>query len=501
MNGMAWNSARARWLLVATVVASGMGFLDGSVVGVALPTIGRELNASITGLQWIQNGYMLTLASLILVSGSLSDRFGLRRIFLIGTVGFAAASALCALATSVDILIAARVLQGIGAALLTPCSLALLEAEFVGPDRDKAIGAWSGFAGVFNALGPFLGGWLVDAGDWRYIFLINLPLALLIVAVMRWRVPPFHRELVDRVNRLDWVGASLTVIGLGGATYALTSLGTAGPGAPGVLIPGVVGVAALVLFARTVRRGAYPLIPRVLFRSQQFVAANLTTVGVYAALGITFFLLVMQLQLVLGYSALQAGAATLPITVLMLLLSARSGALAARIGPRWQMSIGPLLMAIGLLLMRRVEAGVDYFSGIFPSVVVVGLGLAATVAPLTSTALAAGGSDNAGVASGVNNAVSRAAQLAAVAAIPALVGIGGKNYLDPVKFSAAFAAALYIAAALAMISGVIAWLLVPDRAQCGQGATPKYLCGADSAPLRQAGDRASVSSSRRNRRR
>jgi len=491
MNGMVWNSAPARWLLMATVAASGMGFLDGSVVGVALPTIGRELNASIADLQWIQNGYMLTLASLILVSGSLSDRFGLRRIFLIGTVGFAAASALCALAVSVEVLIAARVLQGIGAAVLTPCSLALLEAEFDGADRDKAIGAWSGLAGVFNAVGPFLGGWLVDAGDWRYIFLINIPLAALIFAVMHWRVPALHDVVRGGAQRLDWFGALLTVVGLGGATYALTALGGAGIGAPGVFIPGLIGVAALALFARTIWRGTHPLIPRVLFRSQQFVAANLTTVGVYAALGITFFLLVMQLQLVVGYSALRAGAATLPITVLMLLLSARSGALAARIGPRWQMSVGPLLMAMGLLLMRRIGAGSDYLTVIFPAVTVLGLGLAATVAPLTSTALVAGGSDNAGVASGVNNAVSRAAQLAAVAAIPPLVGIGGKNYRDPVQFSAAFDSALYIAAGLAALSAVLAWWLVPGRARCDRGTAPKYLCGADSAPLQQVSEKPS----------
>lgn len=495
MNGMTWNSPQARWLLIATVTASGMGFLDGSVVGVALPTIGRELNAGISGLQWIQNGYMLTLASLILVSGSLSDRLGLRRIFLLGTIGFAIASALCAAADSVGVLITARVLQGIGAALLTPCSLALVEAEFSGADRDRAIGAWSGLTGIFNAIGPFLGGWLVDAGNWRYIFLINIPLAMLVIVIMHWRIPALGNRRGGK-RPLDLAGATLTVVGLAGITYALTALGTAGIQAPAVFVPGLIGIVALVLFAYTIRRGAQPLIPRVLFRSRQFAAANLTTVGVYAALGITFFLLVMQLQLVLGYSALQAGVATLPITLLMLLLSARSGALSARIGPRWQMSIGPLLMAIGLLLMRRIETGADYFTDIFPAVVIVGLGLASTVAPLTATALVAGGTDNAGIASGVNNAVSRAAQLAAVAAIPALVGIGGRNYLDPAHFSAAFGAALYIAAALAAVSGVIAWLLVPGKLQAERNTTPRYLCGADSAPLQSCDARAAGSSPR-----
>ncbi len=489
MNGIKWGSAQARWVLLATVTGSGMGFLDGSVVGVALPAIGRDLDAEVSGLQWILNGYMLALASLILISGSLGDRIGRRRVFLIGTVWFAAASVLCAFAPSVGVLVAARVLQGIGAALLTPGSLALLESEFAEEDRGKAIGAWSGLTGVSNAIGPFLGGWLVNSDGWRYIFLINVPLAILVVAVTLRHVPESRQVAPGAAKDLDWGAAALTVIALGGITYALTAVGDAGIASPAVLVSGGLGVVALVLFVRSLRRSSHPMIPPALFRSPLFVAANLVTAGVYAALGTTFFLLVVQLQQVLGYSALQAGAAMLPITLLMLALSAWSGDLAQRIGPRLQMGFGPLVMALGLLFMLRVDAGAGYLTDVLPAIVVLGLGLAATVAPLTSTAMGAAGPDDAGAASGVNNAVSRAAQLAAVAAIPALVGINGRAYLDPERFSAGFHTAMLIAAATAAAAGVIALLLIRRPAPGAASREPpqagsNYACGLDSAPMR-----------------
>ncbi|PSK96268.1 EmrB/QacA subfamily drug resistance transporter [Murinocardiopsis flavida] len=487
MSGIRWGSAQARWVLLATVTGSGMGFLDGSVVGVALPAIGRELHAEVSGLQWILNGYMLALASLILISGSLGDRIGRRRVFLIGTVWFAVASLACAAAPTVELLVAARVLQGVGAALLTPGSLALLEAEFAEEDRGRAIGAWSGLTGVANAIGPFVGGWLVDAGDWRFIFLLNIPLAVIVVVVAVRHVPESRDAGAGSARDLDWTAAALTVVGLGGTTYALTAAGEAGVTAPSVLVAAGLGVLALLLFGWSLRRSSRPLIPPRLFASRLFVAANLVTIGVYAGLGIMFFLLVVQLQQVLDYSAVQAGAATLPITLLMLTLSARSGDLARRFGPRAQMSIGPLAMACGLLLMLRIGPGAGYLTEVLPAVLVLGLGLAATVAPLTATALGAAGPADAGTASGVNNAISRAAQLTAVAAIPAAVGINGTSYLDPVRFSAGFHSAMLVAAAIAAVSGAVAFLLIRRPAApppCGSD----YVCGLDSAPLRAAAE-------------
>ncbi|MGI5122525.1 MFS transporter [Marinactinospora thermotolerans] len=485
MGTITWGSARARWVLLATVVGSGMGFLDGSVVGVALPAIGRDLDASMAGLQWVLNGYTLTLAALILISGSLGDRVGRRRVFLIGTVGFALASVLCALAPTIETLIAARVAQGVGAALLTPNSLALLEAEFTEDDSGRAIGAWSGLTGVANAAGPFLGGWLVDIGDWRLIFLINVPLAALVVAVGLRHLPESRPE-EGGGRRLDWTGATLTVVSLGALTYALTVAGEVGVSSWRFLVPAGTGVLVVLLFARSLRRSRHPLIPPRLFADRVFVAANLVTLGVYAALGVTFFLLVIQLQQVLGYSAVQAGVATLPITLLMLLLSARSGDLARRIGPRAQMTAGPLVMALGLLLMGRIGPGSGYVTEVLPAVVLLGLGLAATVAPLTATALGAAGPADAGVASGVNNAVSRAAQLASVAAVPALVGVAGDAYLDPARFDAGFSSAMLVAAALAASAGLVALLLIRrPRGEAEEGPSP-YACGLDAAPLRRA---------------
>ena len=490
---VAWGTGRGRWVIAATVAGSGMAFLDGTVVNVALPRIGTDLNADLAGLQWVLNGYMLTLASLILLSGSLGDRYGRRRVFLIGVVWFALASALCAAAPTVGVLIIARALQGVGAALLTPGSLALLESEFRAGDRARAIGTWSGLTGVANAVGPFIGGWLVDVGSWRYIFLLNLPLAAFVVAVTVKHVPESRDTAAG--GRLDYAGAALTVAGLGGTTYALTEAGSRGFGAPTVWAPLAVGVLGLAGFVLRVRGARAPLIPPVLFRVRQFVAANMVTAAVYAGLGSVFFLLVVYLQTALGYSALAAGVASLPITILMLTLSGTSGHLAERIGPRLQMSAGPLVMAAGMLLLLRAGPGSGYVTAVLPAVLVLGLGLASTVAPLTATALGAADERHAGIASGVNNAVARAAQLTAVAVVPLAAGLSGDAYRDPAAFTGGFRTAMVITACVVAAGGLLALAMIrnPHRPAAPPGPETtrepepprptRYHCGLDGTPL------------------
>ena len=481
-----WGTPRARWVLLATVLGSGMAFLDATVVNVALPTIGADLNASVAGLQWVINGYTLTLASLILLGGSLGDRFGRRRIFLLGTVWFAGASLLCGVAPTSEALVAARALQGIGGALLTPGSLAILQASFAMSDRGRAVGAWSGLSGVAAATAPFVGGWLIDLGSWRPIFLINVPLAVAVVVVSLRHVP--ETRDAARVRGIDVPGALLTVVGLAAVTWALIEAGERGA-TTGVLSSGAIGLGSLAGFVAAERRVRHPMLPLEIFRSWQFSAANLVTFIVYASLSIMFFLFVVHLQQVLGYSPLQAGAATLPVTGLMLALSAPAGMLADRIGPRLPMTIGPLGIAAGLALMSRVQAEATYFGTILPGLLVFGLGLSLTVAPLTATVLAAATSKHAGIASGVNNAISRGAGLLAVAAIPGLTGLTGDAYRDPVIFASGFRAAMRISAALAAAGGLLAWLSIRNEVARPADSRPSarldrhHHCAVDGAPL------------------
>ena len=481
-----WGTPRARWVLLATVLGSGMAFLDATVVNVALPTIGADLNASVAGLQWVINGYTLTLASLILLGGSLGDRFGRRRIFLLGTVWFAGASLLCGVAPTSEALVAARALQGIGGALLTPGSLAILQASFAMSDRGRAVGAWSGLSGVAAATAPFVGGWLIDVGSWRPIFLINVPLAVAVVVVSLRHVPE-TRDAAG-VRGIDVPGALLTVVGLAAVTWALIEAGERGA-TTGVLSSGAIGLGSLAGFVAAERRVRHPMLPLEIFRSWQFSAANLVTFIVYASLSIMFFLFVVHLQQVLGYSPLQAGAATLPVTGLMLALSAPAGMLADRIGPRLPMTIGPLGIAAGLALMSRVQAEATYFGTILPGLLVFGLGLSLTVAPLTATVLAAATSKHAGIASGVNNAISRGAGLLAVAAIPGLTGLTGDAYRDPVIFASGFRAAMRISAALAAAGGLLAWLSIRNEVARPADSRPSarldrhHHCAVDGAPL------------------
>lgn len=433
-----------------------MTWLDGSAVNVALRTIGEDLDASLAQLQWINNGYLLMLASLILIGGSLGDRFGRRRIFVLGTVLFAGASLLCGLAPTAEVLMVARILQGVGGALLTPGSLAMIQGSFGPRDRARAIGAWSGLGGVAGAIGPFVGGLLVDHASWRWIFLVNLPLAVVTVVIaMRW--VPESRD-PHAPTSFDYLGALLASLALGGTTYALIEWG--GSGAPWAAAAGVVAAVAFVVLER---REKAPMMPPALFRDRTFSASNAMTLLVYAALGAVLFFLVIQLQTVSGYDALQAGVATLPITLCMLFLAARGGSLGVRIGPRIPMTVGPLVMAVGTLLIRDVGVDVSYWRDVLPGITVFGLGLSLMVAPLTATVLAAAPDDNAGIASGINNAIARAGSLLAVAALPVALGLSGDAYADPVLFDEAYGSAMVACAVLLVVGGAISWLTIPRR--------------------------------------
>ncbi len=439
-------------MVFAAVLGSGMAMLDGTVVNVALKTIGQDLDASLAQLQWITNGYLLLLASLILLGGALGDRLGRRRVFVVGVIWFAVASVLCGLAPDPTLLIAARVLQGVGGALLTPGSLAIIEAVFAPSDRGRAIGSWSGLGSIAAAIGPFVGGALVQYADWRWIFLINAPLAVLTVAMALKYVP---ETSAGADGPFDVVGAVLAAVFLGGITYWLIEWSTTY-----ALLALGIGAACGVAFVVVERRSSHPMLPLELFASRDFSAANAMTLLVYAALGAMTFFLVIDLQTVLGYGAMQAGLATLPLTVIMLLLAARAGELGARIGPRTPMSVGPIVMAVGVAWLSLVGAGTSYWAGVFPPLVVFGLGLALMVAPLTATVLAAAPDDRAGIASGVNNAIARAGSLLAVAALPVAVGLGGDQYADPGAFDTAYGKAMLACAVLLAVGGVVSWLTI-----------------------------------------
>lgn len=448
-----------RAVIAAATLGSGMTMLDGTVVNVALRTIGDDLDASLAELQWISNGYLLSLASLILLGGSLGDRFGRRRVFVVGTVWFALASLLCGLAPTAVVLIAARVLQGVGAALLVPGSLAMIQGAFDRPSRARAIGTWTGLGGIAAAVGPFLGGALVEYADWRWIFLVNLPLAALTVAIAR-AVP----ETLDpgAPREPDVAGALLAALALGGTTYALIDAGSRlAPWAAGAALAAAIG------FVVVERRSDHPMLPVEVFADRTFSAANAMTLLVYAALGAVLFFLVLELQVVSGYGALAAGMSTLPLTVIMFFLASRGGALATRIGPRLPMTVGPLVMAVGVLLLLRVGPSVRYVLDVLPGITVFGLGLALLVAPLTATVLAAAPDEHAGIASGVSNAVARAGSLLAVAALPVAVGLGGDEYADPVALDAAFGSAVVVCAVLLVLGGLISFVAVRDPLSAG----------------------------------
>jgi EmrB/QacA subfamily drug resistance transporter len=447
-----------RWVLAATVLGSGMAFLDGTVVNVALPAIGRDLDAGLSGLQWTLDAYLLTLGALLLLGGALGDRYGRRRLFEVGLVAFTGASVLCGFAPTWGALVAARAVQGVGGALLVPGSLALLSASFAPEDRGRAVGAWSGLAGAFSAIGPFLGGWLVDAVSWRLVFLINLPVAVVTIWVVRAHVPESRDPGAMAGGRLDLAGAATATVGLAGVVFALIE-GTDRGASLLVICSAIVGVAALVAFPLIERHRAEPLVPLELFRSRQFSGANATTFAVYGAFAGALFLFVVQLQQGLGYSALEAGSAMLPVTLLLLVLSAPAGRLGQRLGPRMPMTVGPLVAGAGLFLLSRVGSGTSYPTGILPAVVVFGVGLALTVAPLTAAVMASVEERHLGVGSGVNNAVARVAGLLSVALLPLAAGLHGLDPGGP-AFALGVRDALRISAAVCALGGLVAFLSV-----------------------------------------
>ncbi|CAM3729431.1 MFS transporter [Nocardioides zeicaulis] len=455
-SGVAWGTPTGRGVVAAATLGSGLTLLDGTVVNVALRTMGTDLDASLAQLQWITNGYFLSLASLILLGGALGDRLGRRRVFVVGTVWFALASLLCGVAPTAEVLIVARVLQGIGGALLTPGSLAMIQGAFRAEDRSRAIGAWSGLGGIAAALGPLVGGLLIDHASWRWIFLINLPLAALTVWLAQRWVPETRDPRAH--GRFDLLGAALASLALAGTTWALTA-----GGGPTTWWAAGVGVAAAVAFVAAERRVREPMVRLELFADRTFSAANAMTLVVYAALGAILFFLVLQLQTVAGYDALEAGLATLPMTLCMLLLAARGGALGERIGPRVPMTFGPIVMAGGTLLLMRAGRDTSYWLDVAPGLTVFGVGLALMVAPLTATVLAAAPDEVAGTASGINNAVARAGSLLAVAALPVAVGLSGDDYRDPVVFESAYGSALLACAGLLVLGGLVSWFTIPRR--------------------------------------
>jgi EmrB/QacA subfamily drug resistance transporter len=468
-----------------------MAMLDSTVVNVALPTIGAELHTSLAGLQWVVTAYTLTLAGLILLGGALGDRFGRRRVFLIGVAWFALTSALCGLAPSIGVLIAARALQGIGGALLTPGSLAIIQAAFAADDRPRAIGAWSGLGGVAGAIGPFLGGWIVGSIGWRWIFLLNLPLAAAVIAVTVRHVPETRDPTAQ--GRFDIAGAVLAALALAGITDGLIEAPSSSLLAS--LVPALAGAAAGVAFVLLERRrGRHPghippMLPLGIFSSRQFTAINVITFVVYGAMGAVFFLLVLSLQVVAGFTPLQAGISLLPSTAALLLLSSRAGALAQRFGPRWLMTGGLLAAAAGLALLTRIGPHASYVADVLPAVLLFGVGLSMTVAPLTATVLASADERHAGVASGVNNATARAAGLLAVAGLPAAVGLSGNALHVAGSLNHGFHEAMLICSGLMVLAAVGSALLVENNVLRSSGGEqvpePECLtnCAVGAPPL------------------
>jgi len=427
--GKAKAASSEPWILAATILGSSLSFIDGTVVNVALPTMQRDLRATGAEVQWVVEAYALFLAALILVGGSLGDRLGRRLVYAVGIGVFALASVWCGLAPNVTWLIIGRAVQGVGGALLVPGSLAIISASFDGARRGKAIGTWSGFTTVTSALGPVLGGWLVQNASWRWVFFINIPLAALTLALVFWHVPESRDE--GEKGRLDVVGALLVTVGLGALVYGLIEWGaTSNLGSPVVLGGLAVGVAALALFLLAEGRERNPMMPLSLFRSRTFSGANALTLLLYGGLGGVLYFLPFNLQQVQGYSATAAGASLLPFTVVVFALSRWTGGLVGRVGARIPLTVGPLIVAAGFALFARPDLGGSYWTTYFPAVLVMSVGMALVIAPLTTTVMGAVEQSHSGLASGVNNAVSRTAGLLAIAVLGIAVAGSFNNSLD-----------------------------------------------------------------------
>lgn len=523
------DAARKRWTLIASILGLSIVIIDGTVVGVALPALADDLDASLAEQQWIANSYLLALASLMLVGGALGDIYGRRRIYLVGLVGFGVTSVACGLAPSAESLIAARAIQGAAGALLVPGTLAIISSTFAESERGSAIGAWAAWSGLAGALGPILGGGLVDSLSWRWVFLINAPVIAVAVGLVLWAVAESRDEGRDR--RIDYLGAVLAAIGLGGVAFGLIAGSDRGWSDPAVIGALVGGFAVLGAFLVAESRSRSPLMPLEYFRESNFSAANAATLAMYAALGGAFFFIPIYLQGVAGYSALASGAALTPVTVIMLALSSRVGTLADRLGPRWFMAGGPWLAAAGLLLIVRIDADGDYLTTVLPGLVVFGVGLAITVAPLTTTVMDAVESAHAGVASGVNNMLSRVAGLVGIAVVGAVLTAAFRRSLDGEEVEAASTAlaaardrpladpdtqglsgeiarqvatvvedasvsgfrwALLAAAGLAIIAGVVSAIWIRNPVRRGSPAACPPPTHFPSGPVRQAEDPAKV---------
>ena len=452
-----YRSRSGRLALAASILGSGMAFLDATAVNVALPRIESDLHTGFAGLQWVVNGYLLALSGLVLPGGSIADRFGRRRVFSIGVIWFASASVLCGVAPSAGVLIGARVLQGVGGALLVPASLAMVQGAFESADRGQAIGAWSGFSSLSTILGPLLGGWFVDRISWRLVFLINPLLALATIAIaLRWVPESKHTG----ARHVDVPGAIAITLGLSGIVFALIEGPAIGWTHTGVLASAIIGVGAIVASAIIEQDASDPMLPLALFRRRRFAAVTAATVPIYFALGGVMFLLMLQLQRVAHYSALGAGASLAPVTLMLLALSPTAGRVAAHLGPRLPLTAGPLIAAAGIALLARVDVHATYVRSVLPAILVFGLGMGFTVAPLTATAMAALDDEHAGLASGVSNAVTRLAQLLAVSILPLAAGVSGIHQVAGEAFSEGFRRAMWIAAAIMSSSGLIAFFTI-----------------------------------------
>jgi EmrB/QacA subfamily drug resistance transporter len=469
--------SRKTLVLVACIMGSGMAFLDGTVVNVALPAMAGDLGAGLATQQWVVEAYLLTLASFLLIGGSLGDLFGHRRVYVAGVAAFGATSLLCALAPDSTALIGFRALQGIAAAVLVPSTLGIIVATFEESERGRAIGSWTAWTGIATVVGPLAGGALVQAASWRWVFLINLPFAVLTIA-LTLRALPDDRP-AGRRARLDVRGAALAALGLAGPVFALIEQPRRGWGDPLVWAPLAAGALLLVAFALVERRERDPMVPLELFRRRNFAAGNVATLSMYAGLGLPFFFLVLFLQQVAGYGPVEAGLALLPVTVMMFLLSKRFGALADRLGPRRLMTAGPLVAAAGVALMLRLDTHADYVTQLLPALLVFGLGLSATVAPLTAAVLGGVEAEHAGIASGINNAIARIATLLAVAVIGVFV-------------SSQFTSTLHDRVAVDRLSPAARAAVQRADTRPLSAAVPPTVAGAERAELRRALSQASL---------